>query len=102
MSPDSARLAQLNKVLGSFSFGKRLVSNVGDAKLLLEAICAQDDHVACVERLIAKQHALEALRRGLRLDTSVTFINQSIAPFLKYLSDPGSSQSPTGNFSKSF
>jgi hypothetical protein len=87
MSSDNGRLVQLSKVLGAFSFGKRKVGNVHDAKLLLEAICAQEDHASCVERLIAKPLALEALRSALRQDTSVGFIDRSISPFLKYLSD---------------
>ncbi|KAH0562483.1 hypothetical protein GP486_002829 [Trichoglossum hirsutum] len=83
----SLRSDRLFKYLGAVLSGKRSVKNVADARLLLEAICDQQDHSNCVEKLIASPSALESLRIGLRSDISAEFINGNVAPFLKYLSD---------------
>jgi hypothetical protein len=92
MASNADRSAQLNKFRESVAFGKTLITNANRAKQFLEALCAQSDCVTCVERLSAKQPSLDALRLALRFDTSTNFINQSVAPFLKYLSDPAIKQ----------
>jgi hypothetical protein len=93
-SPDqtSARSGKLFKYLGSILQGKRFVKSPADARLLLEAICDQQERSICVEKLVASSSALESLRAGLRLDVSRTFIDRNTAPFLKYLSDPALKQ----------
>ncbi|OBT47666.1 hypothetical protein VE00_02260 [Pseudogymnoascus sp. WSF 3629] len=98
MASNGDRAVQLNKFLGSIAFGKSSISNADRAKLFLEAICAQDDRVTCIERLFAKQLSIDALRRALRLDTSINYINQSIAVFLEYISDPAIKQISSGQF----
>jgi len=91
-------VVQLNKFLGSIAFGKSSITNADRAKLFLEALCAQDDRVTCVERLFAKKLSVDALRRALRLDMSINYINQSIAKFLEYISDPAIKQISGGQF----
>ena len=98
MASNGDRTVQLNKFLGSVAFGKSSITNPDRAKRFLEALCAQDDRVTCVERLFAKQLSLDALRRALRLDTSIDNINQSIAAFLRYISDPVIKQISGGQF----
>jgi hypothetical protein len=98
MASNGDRSVQLNKFLGSIAFGKSSVTTADRAKRFLEALCAQNDHITCVERLFAKQPSLDALRLALRLDTSLIFINQSVAPFLLYLSNPAIKQISGGQF----
>lgn len=98
MAFNGDRAVQLNKFLGSIAFGKSSITNADRAKLFLEALCAQNDRVTCVERLFAKQLSVDALRRALRLDTSINNINQSIAVFLEYISDPAIKQISGGQF----
>lgn len=98
MAPSGDRLVQLNKFLGSVAFGKTSVTTADRAKRFLEALCAQDDSITCVERLFAKQPSLDALRLAFRLDTSIEFINQNVAPFLKFISNPAIKQLSSGQF----
>lgn len=98
MASSGDRSVQLNKLLGSIAFGKSSITTADRAKRFLEALCAQDDSITCVERLFAKQPSLEALRRAFRLDTSINFINQSVGPFLKYISNPAVKQLSNGQF----
>ncbi|KAF2429946.1 P-loop containing nucleoside triphosphate hydrolase protein [Tothia fuscella] len=98
MASNGDRAVQLNKFLGSIAFGKQSITNADRAKRFLEALCSQDDRVTCVEKLFAKQFSLDALRRALRLDTSINYINQSIATFLRYVSDPAIKQISGGQF----
>ncbi|KAG0645114.1 NFX1-type zinc finger-containing 1 [Hyphodiscus hymeniophilus] len=98
MASNGDRAVQLNKFLGSIAFGKSSIINADRAKLFLEALCAQDDRITCVERLFAKQLSVDALRRALRLDTSINYINQSFAVFLEYISDPAIKQISGGQF----
>jgi hypothetical protein len=98
MASNADRSVQLNKLLGSISYGKFIINSADRAKRFLEARCAQDDRITCIERLFAKQLSLDALRLALRFDTSTVFINQSVTPFLKFLSDPLIKQISGGQF----
>ncbi|KAI9652701.1 MAG: hypothetical protein M1829_001484 [Trizodia sp. TS-e1964] len=98
MADKRDRAIHLARFLGSVAFGKSSITTADRAKLFLEALCAQDDRVACVERLVSKQASLDALRRALRIDTSISSINQHIAAFLEYLSDPAIKQICGGQF----
>jgi hypothetical protein len=98
MAFNGDRAVQLNKFLGSIALGKSSITNAYRARLFLEALCAQDDRATCVERLFAKQLSVDALRRALRFDTSINYINQSIAVFLEYISDPAIKQISGGHF----
>lgn len=98
MASNGDRAIQLKKFLGSIAFGKSSITNADRAKLFLEALCAQDDCVNCVKRLFAKQLSVDALRRALRLCTSINYINQSISVFLEYISDPAIKQISGGQF----
>lgn len=63
------------------------VQSVDDSKLLINAILNQGDHFVLIERLLANEQALGALRIGLRLDTTADFLNQYTAKFVHYLND---------------
>jgi hypothetical protein len=88
MAADPARSARLAKFFSLVQHGKRTVKNVADTKLFLEAIRDQQDRSACIEKLVASSSSLNALQYGLRLDVSPSFIDDHIAPFIRYLSEP--------------
>jgi len=46
-------MTRLAKFLGLVLQGKRGIRNASDTKLLLEAICDQENHQSCVEKLVA-------------------------------------------------
>lgn len=66
--------------------GKKEIKSVADAKLFLDAIISQNDVITCVEKILS--NGLHAFQTSLRIDVSVTFLNQSAGPLLKYLQDP--------------
>lgn len=96
MASNGDHSAQLTKFLDSVAFGKSAINNADRAKQFLEAVCLQNDRITCIERLFAKQTSLDALCLALRLDIFTTFINQSAAPVLNYLSDLAIKQIPGG------
>ncbi|KAI9831934.1 MAG: hypothetical protein M1819_004656 [Sarea resinae] len=98
LDQQSSRSARYSKFFGQILHGNRILKNAADAKLFLEAICDQGDPANCVERIVASSPALESLRLGLRFDTSTSFINGTVAPFLKYLSNPAVKQICSGQF----
>jgi hypothetical protein len=95
---DSSRSTRLAKFLGLVLQGKRGIGNASDTKLFLEAICDQENHQSCVEKLVASSQALVALQSALRFDVSPSFINQNTAHFIKYLSQPAVKQVCNGQF----
>ena len=68
--------------------GKRALTRADNVKLFVEAILDQNNHSACVERIIASPEARSAIHNGLRFDISPAFINHTTAPFIQYLSHP--------------
>ncbi|KAK8177442.1 P-loop containing nucleoside triphosphate hydrolase protein [Phyllosticta citrichinensis] len=68
--------------------GKRVISSAREGQLFIDAICERPDRKDCVERLVASKSAADALRIGVRFDTSIKFINGHLERFLAYLGDP--------------
>ncbi|KAK8151607.1 P-loop containing nucleoside triphosphate hydrolase protein [Phyllosticta citribraziliensis] len=68
--------------------GKRVVSSAREGQLFIDAICERPNRKDCVERLVASQPAANALRAGVRFDTSINFINGHLERLLAYLRDP--------------
>ena len=99
-SLDSSRLERLSKFFSSVLHGKRKVTKSAETKLLLEAICHQEDPQACIESVVAHSPALSALQSGLRFDLTPSCVNQSLCPFINYLSDPGVKQVCNGQYLK--
>ncbi|PYI10434.1 putative AAA family ATPase [Aspergillus sclerotiicarbonarius CBS 121057] len=92
------RSARLTKFFYLVVSGKRPVSNVDNFKLFLEAILQEEDHAACVERIIASSPARSAIHSGLRFNTSPEFINAQTSHFLLYLATPAVKQLCNGRF----
>ena len=95
---DPVKKARLRKIFTAFITSQRAVKNAGDAKLFLEAACDQDDRPTCVERLATGPSGLQSVKMSLRSNTSSTFINESVAPFLMYISDDSVRQLGGGQF----
>ena len=91
-------LTPKSSTVGQICFGNRGIKNAADTHLLLEAICNEKDHQRCIERILGSSHALNALQSGLRFDLSTSFINQHLAAFLRYLSDPVVKELCNGQF----
>lgn len=98
--PIAARAARLSRLLHSYTTGDKTPKTPGEAKLLFEAISAQEDHAGCVERLVASKNALAALRLALRYDISPGFFNTSFKDFLAFLEDPAVGQTCGGQLLK--
>ncbi|KAE8349886.1 P-loop containing nucleoside triphosphate hydrolase protein [Aspergillus coremiiformis] len=94
----SSRSDRLNRFFDLVLCGKRPVASIDNVKLLLEAVQAQSDHAACVERIIASSDGRSALHKGMRFSISPEFLDQVIAPFLVYLADPTIKQLCNGKF----
>jgi hypothetical protein len=67
--------------------GKRSIKSLANAKLFIEAVCHQSDHLDCVEKLATSSDGLIALKINLRTDVSLSFVNEHIATFLQYISE---------------
>lgn len=94
----TARSSRLSKLFLSTIRGNKTIKTSNDAKLFLEAICDQEDHVTCVERLSASPPAMHALRTALRFDISPDFINKDVQCLLAYLNHPGLNQLCNGEY----
>ena len=80
------RSAQQSKFWSQILRGDRNVRTNKESKLFIEAVCSRPNKQECIERLIASPHAVEAIKSALRVDVSASFINNTISPFLLYLS----------------
>lgn len=60
----------------------------GNAKLFIEAICSQPEPATCIQRLISTAKGFPALQSALRTDISISFLNDPITSFLRYLQAP--------------
>ncbi|PLN78187.1 P-loop containing nucleoside triphosphate hydrolase protein [Aspergillus taichungensis] len=88
MPPLDARSERLVQFYRAVLDGKREIRSVNDFKRFLEGLFHHDDPSKTIERLVASPKALDALRYGLRLDITPSFINQYTAKFVRYLDDP--------------
>ncbi len=99
-SAEAVRSTRLNKLFGSVLQGKRSIKSLADAKLFIEAVCHQSDHLDCVEKLAASSDGLIALKTSLRTDVSLSFVNEHTATFLRYISEPAIRQVCNGQYHK--
>lgn len=98
MGTPPQRTGRLAKFFYMVVDGKRALTTTENAKLFFEAVVAQENRSACVERIIASPQARSAIHSGLRFDISPDFIKHVTAPFIQYLSDPAIKQLCNGQF----
>lgn len=68
--------------------GKDSVQTAAKAKRFLEALCSENDPVACIESIISSSNGITAVQQSIRIDVTASFANTSISAFLQYLQSP--------------
>ncbi|KAK1966836.1 ATPase [Colletotrichum sublineola] len=86
---DTQRASRLLKVFRDVTKGGRAITTPADARLFLEAVRTNPSPAACLEIITASNVAKEAVRHSIRIDSSTSFIQKHVIPFIAYLSDPG-------------
>ncbi|KAG6854528.1 hypothetical protein C0991_005440 [Blastosporella zonata] len=84
---DSARAFRLRKTLDSVSYGRDPLTP-NKAALFIEAICAEQDRPACLNKLIASKAGLDSVQAAFRFNVTPAFFNTSCAQLLGYLQAP--------------
>jgi len=79
------RFIRLNKLFDLVLQGKRSIKSLANAKLFIETIYHQLDHLDCVEKLAASLDELIALKTSLRTNVFLSFVNEHTATFLRYI-----------------
>ncbi|KAG6844632.1 hypothetical protein H0H87_005289, partial [Tephrocybe sp. NHM501043] len=91
------RATRLRKTLDSISFGRdRLTPN--KAALFIEAICAEEDRVSCLNKLIASPAGVVSIQAAFRFCLTPSFFNSSCAMLLGYLQSPELKDIGNGTF----
>ncbi|KAM6497858.1 P-loop containing nucleoside triphosphate hydrolase protein [Amanita muscaria] len=84
---DATRAARLEKFLAKILASPGPVS-VNQKDLFIDAICAQDDKVSCISRLVASKNGIPSICAALQYDCSDTFANKRATNLLKYFMAP--------------
>ena len=82
------RQTRLRRFFDSVIHGKTEISSARQSILFIEAICAQDDTALLADRLLSNHKSLEALRRCVRQDLSIDFIEGPASQLLAKIADP--------------
>lgn len=82
------RSSRLAKFFHDVLNGKRDIQTSSNGKLFIEAICGQADPATCAHKLLTSTLGLTAVQSAVRLDTSVSFINENTTLLLQYLQEP--------------
>lgn len=85
---DNKRKGRLHWCFNQTIEGKEDVLSSNHAKRFLEAVCSENDPVACLSRIISSKQGLPALQKALRTDVSPNFFNSSTYEFLVLLQNP--------------
>ncbi|EME81372.1 uncharacterized protein MYCFIDRAFT_139817 [Pseudocercospora fijiensis CIRAD86] len=96
-APDS-RSERFEKLLHAFLTGLRPVNDSRDVRQLLQALCSIEDRAACIEKLGCSKSGLDVLRRGLRFDITIAFINGPLTDLLTYLTAAEVKRLANGDF----
>jgi hypothetical protein len=99
MAADATRAARLGKALDGILSGRSQISSRNSTQFL-EAICAQTDPPACLNKLISSAHGLSSVQSAMRFDLSITFLNSQATAFLGYISSPELSSIGGGEYLK--
>ncbi|GJC87141.1 NFX1-type zinc finger-containing protein 1 [Colletotrichum liriopes] len=89
INPDARRASRLSKVFWDVTKGGRAITTATDARLFLEALRTNPSPAACLEIITASDVAKDAVRHSIRIDSSTSFVQNHVIPFIAYLSDPG-------------
>ncbi|KAF6807115.1 AAA family ATPase [Colletotrichum sojae] len=86
---DPRRASRLLKVFRDVTKGEQAITTPANARLFLEAVRTNSSPVTCLEIITSSSAAQNAIRNGIRIDSSLPFIKTQILPFIAFLSDPG-------------
>ncbi|KAM6493098.1 P-loop containing nucleoside triphosphate hydrolase protein [Amanita muscaria] len=84
---DTTRAGRLEKFLAKI-LGSSVPVPVNQKDLFIDAICAQDDKVHCINRLVGSKNGIPSIRAALRYDCSDKFVNNRATDLLKYFMAP--------------
>lgn len=84
---DPVRAAKLNRTLFAIVDGKQALTKQNSI-IFLQAICAQEDRIACISRITTSPNGLTALQSAFRFDFNITFFNGLATDVLTYFSAP--------------
>ncbi|KAK2002735.1 ATPase [Colletotrichum falcatum] len=88
-APNAQRASRLLRVFRDVTKGGKPITTPTDARLFLEAVRTNPSPAACLEIITASDVAKDAVRHSIRIDSSTSFVQQHVIPFIAYLSDPG-------------
>ncbi|KAG6919536.1 hypothetical protein DXG01_005126 [Tephrocybe rancida] len=94
---DSARAHRLRKTLDAIAYGKDTLTP-NKATLFIEAICAEEDRVSCLNKLIASEAGLDSVQAAFRFNLTTTFFNTSCSQLLLFLRSPELKDIGNGSF----
>lgn len=97
-----SRSTRLARNFADVICGKRLLQNIKEGNLFLEALCDHPDPPACLEKIISSSHGLGALQIAMRIDVSPDFINSSASDIFCYIQSPGLKLLCGGDFLQQF
>jgi hypothetical protein len=89
---------KLNRYLVAIEKGNKKIKKESDARLFLEALCSQPNHVGCIEGLLSSPNTMTCLENSFRVDTTTDFIEGPATAFVKYLKDSRIENLSNGHF----
>ena len=84
---NDARSSKLRSLFAKVLSGKHDITKT-NAKQFIEAIYNQPEPAICIQRLIGSTPGFLALQSALRIDNSISFLNNHVTAFLRYLQAP--------------
>jgi len=88
MATQDQRRKRLYWIFKQTLTGQQTPRDLQTAGRFIEAICDQDQHVACLERLISSANGITALQSSLRIELGPVFLQTSVKALLQYLQEP--------------
>ena len=85
---NSGRSAKLNKFFDSVVRGAQPLVTLQHGKLFIEAVCAQPDPPACIDKIVTGPKGSAILQIALRFNDSSDFQNGPATSLIKYIQSP--------------
>lgn len=85
---DPARATKLAKFLNSILYGDLHLKTLQNGNLFIEALCAQSDPPACIERVISSPRGLASLQACTRFNAAPSFQNGPATNLIQYMQCP--------------
>ncbi|KAF2178659.1 P-loop containing nucleoside triphosphate hydrolase protein [Zopfia rhizophila CBS 207.26] len=83
----SPRSIKLRSLFTGVLKGEKVVDS-NNARLLLEAICDQDNRALCIQKIHGSEHGRAAFQSALSSNTTTAFLQTSVTAILRYLAAP--------------